>query len=70
MARPRKTEKTPKNPQIRFTLPRGEREYLRYLVETKGWFGSGLDDAARHILIREINKMRDSRRHEMDDPTQ
>jgi hypothetical protein len=66
--RPPRPDKPPKVPQIRFTLPRGEREYLRYLVEVKGWFGSGIDDAARHILIRELNKMRDARYHERDFP--
>lgn len=66
--RPPKPDKPPKVPQIRFTLPRGEREYLRYLVEMKGWFGTGIDDAARHILIREIGKMRKARYHERDFP--
>jgi hypothetical protein len=44
-------------PDIAFQLPEGHYEYLRDLVRVKRLLGDTENDAARFILIRELDKM-------------
>jgi hypothetical protein len=70
MARPRRTEPAPpKVPQTRFTLPRGDYEYVYHLVHVKGWGASSVDEFARNIVLREIAEMRRTGYHLKDSPT-
>jgi hypothetical protein len=40
-----------------FSLPRGHYDYLRRVVHEKKKLGRSVNDAARHILIRELDAM-------------
>jgi len=40
-----------------FSLPRGHYDYLRRVVHQKKRLGRSVNDAARHILIRELDAM-------------
>jgi len=54
VGRPRgKSEAAP----ITFALPKDHYVYLRYLVNEKKRLGRSVNDAARHILIRELDEM-------------
>lgn len=64
--RPRKEKKTP---NLAVTLPDGDYEYLRHVVRVMHQLGDTEDDAARVILIREIDKMRRGRYHKRRAPT-
>jgi len=47
----------PKNRDVVFTLPYGHYDYLRRVVHIKKRLGRSVNDAARHILIRELDAM-------------
>jgi hypothetical protein len=42
---------------VTFTLPTDHYVYLRHLVQDKKRLGRSVNDAARHILIRELDAM-------------
>jgi hypothetical protein len=42
---------------VTFQLPRDHHAYLRFLVVEKKRLGNTVNDAARHILIRELDAM-------------
>jgi hypothetical protein len=50
------------------SLPDGHHDYLVFLVNVKGWLGSSLNDAAKHILVRELDRMMQSGYHEKEIP--
>jgi hypothetical protein len=62
--RPPKANKPRKIPPLVIVLPRGHYEYLQYLVEVQGRLGDDLRQAARHILIRELDAMQSSGYHD------
>ena len=64
--RPSKDEKAPRRRPLTVTLPDGHYDYLNYLVTAKRWLGSGVNDAARYILVRELEKMMHSDYHKKD----
>ncbi len=43
--------------RVTFTLPKDHFAYLRYLVAEKRRLGNSVNEAARHILIRELDAM-------------
>jgi hypothetical protein len=49
--------KGPKGGDVVFRLPRGHYDYLRRIVHQKKRLGHSVNDAARHILIRELDAM-------------
>jgi hypothetical protein len=49
--------KGPKGGDVVFSLPRGHYDYLRRVVHQKKRLGRSVNDAARHILIRELDAM-------------
>jgi hypothetical protein len=64
--RPPKPER--KYPDIAFQLPDGDYEYLQYVVRVMHQLADTENDAAKFILIREIDKMRRKRYHERRPP--
>jgi hypothetical protein len=52
--------------KIAFRLPRGHFEYLERLVTSKRRLGDTVNDAARFILIRELDEMLSSGYHDKD----
>ena len=56
------------NPQVTFTLPDDHYDYLRYIVEVRRRLGTTVNEAARYILIRELDKMLRRRYHEQGTP--
>jgi len=52
--------------QVTFSLPRDDYAYLQMLVQVKRRLGISANDAARHILIRELDAMRKSEYHKKD----
>jgi hypothetical protein len=65
--RPRKPEKFP---PVALQLPPGHYEYLQYLVRVSGRLGDSENEAARFILIRELDKMMRGRYHERGTPSE
>ena len=63
--RPRKDKSFP---PIAFQLPEGHHEYLSYLVRVRRRLGDTENEAARFILIRELDKMMRGRYHERGTP--
>jgi len=51
---------------VTFTLPKDHYAYLRYLVHEKKRLGRSVNDAARHILIRELDEMQQGGYHKKD----
>lgn len=49
--------------QVTFTLPKDHYDYLRFLVQEKKRLGRSVNDAARHILIRELDEMQQGGYH-------
>ncbi len=58
----------PKRPAIALQLPDGHFDYLLYLVEVRRHLGATVNDAARYILIRELDKMMRAHYHEKGTP--
>lgn len=50
--------KSRKYPDIAFQLPEGDYEYLQSVVRVLRQLGDSENDAARFIVIRELDKMR------------
>jgi hypothetical protein len=57
-------------PSVSFTLPGDHYDYLRYLVEVKRRLGTTVNEAARYILIRELDKMLRARYHKKSTPSE
>ena len=51
---------------VSFTLPKDHYDYLRHLVHDKKRLGRSVHDAARHILIRELDAMFKADYHNKD----
>jgi hypothetical protein len=64
--RPPADKKAPRRRPLSVQLPDGHHDYLNYLVTVKRWLGSGVNDAARYILIRELERMMHSDYHKKD----
>jgi hypothetical protein len=66
--------RTPKGvqiaPAVTFTLLGDHYDYLRYLVEVKRRLGTTVNEAARYILIRELDKMLRARYHKKGAPSE
>lgn len=54
---PGRPQKPKKFPDVAFQLPEGHYEYLRHLVRVRRLLGDTENDAARFIVIRELDKM-------------
>ena len=52
--------------QVTFSLPKDDYAYLGILVRDKKRLGHSVNDAARHILIRELYEMRRTEFHKKD----
>jgi len=63
---PGRPPKERKYPDVAFKLPDGHYEYLRYVVRVNRRLGDSENDAARFILIRELDKMMRGQYHKKD----
>jgi hypothetical protein len=52
--------------QVTFSLPKDDFAYLQMLVRERKRLGRSVNDAARHVLIREIYEMRRTEFHKKD----
>jgi hypothetical protein len=66
---PGRPQKPPRRyPDVVFQLPEGDYEYLRHVVRGLRQLGDTENEAARFILIRELDKMRRRRYDERRAP--
>jgi hypothetical protein len=67
---PGRPKKDKSFPPVTFQLPDGHYEYLRYVVQVGRRLGETENEAARFILIRELDKMMRNRYHKRGTPTE
>ena len=66
--RPGRPRKANQNPPLSVQLPDGHYEYLRYIVRVTRRLGATENDAAKFILIRELDKLMRGRYHKKGTP--